>query len=281
MSGVLSVWGRSPATLALTAAELQRASGGRFVLGLGASTAPITEGFHGQDWQQPLGKLRDTLLAVRALLDGERLPQVRDGVRALRLGCPPTVSVPIGLAAIGTPSIRLAGALADQWLPFLLPPAALDAGRDLMAGAAAEAGRTDATEVSASVPLALADDHRTAARIAARWLLTYATRMGPLYPQMLRRHGYHRELDALFEANSDPRTLHLPAAAERLAHDVLLYGTYDEAHQLGQTWLAHADRLALVIPFGVPAEMVTTGIEAVTDLRGVGVATGTLRVVGM
>ena len=53
-TGVLSVWGRSPATLALTAAELQRASSGRFVLGLGSSTAPITEGFHGQSWQAPL-----------------------------------------------------------------------------------------------------------------------------------------------------------------------------------------------------------------------------------
>src|SRR5262245_63315891 len=65
-TGVLSVWGRTPATLALTAAELQRASGGRFVLGLGASTTPITEGFHGQPWQAPLQKLRETLVAVRA-----------------------------------------------------------------------------------------------------------------------------------------------------------------------------------------------------------------------
>lgn len=264
MSGVLSVWGRTPATLALTAAELQRASGGRFVLGLGASTAPITEGFHGQPWQAPLRKLRETLVAVRTLLGGGRLLAVPDGVRPLRLGCPPTVPVPIALAAVTAPSIRLAGVLAEQWVPFLLPPAALDAGRELMAGAAAGASRADATTVTASVPLALAPDRDGAARIAARWLVTYATRMGPVYPRMLRAHGYHHELDALIDANPDPQDARLPAAAERLARDVLLYGTYDEAPQLCRAWLEHADALTVVAPFGVPAEQIADTIEAIS-----------------
>jgi alkanesulfonate monooxygenase SsuD/methylene tetrahydromethanopterin reductase-like flavin-dependent oxidoreductase (luciferase family) len=264
ISGVLSVWGRTAATLAMTAAELQRASGGRFVLGVGGSTAPITEGFHGQPWHAPLGKLRETLVAVRTLLDGGRLPQVADGARPLRLGCPPTVPVPIALAAITTPSIRLAGVLADQWLPFLLPPAGLAAGRELMTDAAADAGRAEAATVAASVPLALAPDHDAAARIAARWLLTYATRMGPVYPKMLRAHGYHRELDALLDANPDPRDARLPGAAERLARDVLLYGTYDEAPQMCQAWLHHADALTLVAPFGVPAAQIADTIEAIS-----------------
>jgi alkanesulfonate monooxygenase SsuD/methylene tetrahydromethanopterin reductase-like flavin-dependent oxidoreductase (luciferase family) len=264
MSGVLSVWGRTPATLALTAAELQRVSGGRFVLGLGASTAPITEGFHGQPWQAPLRKVAETLVAVRTLLGGGRLPAVPDGVRPLRLGCPPTVPVPIALAAVTAPSIRLAGVLAEQWVPFLLPPAALDAGRELMAGAAAGAGRADAATVTASVPLALAPDRDGAARIAARWLITYATRMGPVYPRMLRVHGYHHELDALIDANPDPQDARLPAAAERLARDVLLYGTYDEAPELCRAWLEHADALTVVAPFGVPAEQIADTIEAIS-----------------
>jgi Luciferase-like monooxygenase len=46
-SGVLSVWGRTPATLAMTAATLHQLSGGRYVLGLGASTRALVEGFHG------------------------------------------------------------------------------------------------------------------------------------------------------------------------------------------------------------------------------------------
>src|SRR6476469_9697403 len=69
-TGVLSVWGRTPATIALAAAGLQRASGGRFSLGIGAGSPPLTEGFHGVPWDQPLVRLRETLTAVRALLRG-------------------------------------------------------------------------------------------------------------------------------------------------------------------------------------------------------------------
>jgi alkanesulfonate monooxygenase SsuD/methylene tetrahydromethanopterin reductase-like flavin-dependent oxidoreductase (luciferase family) len=249
------------------AAELQRASDGRFMLGLGAGTAPITEGFHGHAWQSPLRKLRETLVAVRALLDGERLPGVPDGIRPLHLGVPPTQRVPIGLAAITAPSIRLAGTLADQWLPFLVPSGALEWGREIMDGAASEAGHTVTATVTASVPLAIAADRGGAAKIAARWLVTYATRMGPLYPEVLRAHGYHRELHALLEANSDPRDARLPVAAERLARDVLLFGTYDEVPELCRVWLEHADALTLVAPFGMRAEQIIESVAQISSDR--------------
>src|SRR6185503_2369451 len=44
-TSVISVWGRTPATIALGAAGLQLASDGRFSLGLGAGSPPLAEGF--------------------------------------------------------------------------------------------------------------------------------------------------------------------------------------------------------------------------------------------
>ena len=75
--------------IALAAAGLQRSSGGRFSLGLGAGSPPLTEGFHGIAWEAPLARLRRTLTAVRALLAGERLPDPAAGARPLRLGVLP------------------------------------------------------------------------------------------------------------------------------------------------------------------------------------------------
>jgi alkanesulfonate monooxygenase SsuD/methylene tetrahydromethanopterin reductase-like flavin-dependent oxidoreductase (luciferase family) len=193
------------------------------------------------------------------------LPSVPGGVRPLRLGCPPSTPVPIALAAITPPSIRLSGALADQWVPFLLPIEALDTGREMMARAAADAGRPDTATVTASVPLAVAADHDQAARIAARWLVTYATRMGPVYPRVLQAHGYGSELDVLLAANTDPRNPQLPAAAERLARDVLVFGTYDEAPDLCNAWLEHADALSLVAPFGVSADQLLESLTSVSS----------------
>ena len=63
-SGVLSVWGRTPATLAITAATLDQISGGRYVLGLGVSTRALAEGFHDTPFEHPARKLRDVVILL-------------------------------------------------------------------------------------------------------------------------------------------------------------------------------------------------------------------------
>ena len=228
---VLPVWSRTPAAIAMAAAGLQRASEGRFALGLGASSPPLVEGLHGLTWRQPVDRMRTTVVAVKALLEGARLPLDREHVRPLRLGAPPEQRVPILLAALAPASVRLAGELADEWLPFLWARSRIPDGRALLAeGEAAGGGRSTPTRVAASVPLAIAQDEETAMQIAAGWLLAYLTRMGPLYPRMLRDHfGFGREADALLEANGDGGPPRLPAAAERLAREVTLMGTYEDA----------------------------------------------------
>jgi alkanesulfonate monooxygenase SsuD/methylene tetrahydromethanopterin reductase-like flavin-dependent oxidoreductase (luciferase family) len=258
------VWSRTPAAIAMAAASLQRASGGRFALGLGASSPPLVEGLHGITWRQPVGRLRSTLVAVRALLEGARLPVDREDVRPLRLGAPPEQPVPILLAALAPASIRLAGELADEWLPFLWARSRLADGRALLAEGEAAAERPTATRVSASVPLAIAQDEETARQIAASWLLAYLTRMGPLYPRMLRdQFGFAREADALLDANGGDGPPRLPAAAEPLAQDVTVMATYDEAPGAIRRWLeAGADSVDLVLPFGLPEEQLHEMLKA-------------------
>ena len=107
-TAIISAWGRTPATIALAATGLQRCSAGRFTLGIGASSPPLTEGLHGIRWDRPLARLRETLTAVRALLAGARLPSPAPGARALRLGAIPDAPVPIHLAALSPGAVRLA-----------------------------------------------------------------------------------------------------------------------------------------------------------------------------
>lgn len=263
-TAVLPVWSRTPAAIAMAAASLQRASDGRFALGLGASSPPLVEGLHGLTWQQPVSRMRNTLVAVRALLDGARLPLDREHVRPLRLGAAPERRVPILLAALAPSSVRLAGELADHWLPFLWARSMLPTGRALLAEGEAAGERSTATGVAASVPLAIAQNEETARQIAAGWLLAYLTRMGPLYPRMLRDYfGFAREVDALLEANSSGQPPRLPAAAERLAHDVTVMGTYEDAPDAVRLWLeGGADTVDLVLPLGLPEKQLSEMLEA-------------------
>src|SRR5262249_55059596 len=99
-SGVLSVWGRTPATLAMTAAPLRPVCAGRYVLGLGASTKALAEGFHDTAFEHPAAKLRDVVTNVRALLAGQPAElRHTPAARPLRLGQPPVPELPIWVAA--------------------------------------------------------------------------------------------------------------------------------------------------------------------------------------
>ena len=200
-TGVVSVWGRTPATMALAAAGLQRCSGGRFSLGVGAGSPPLTEGLHGMAWGRPALRLRETLTAIRALLAGDRLPNPAAGARPLRAGVAAEPPVPLVLAALAPESIRLAGELADEWAPFLWARSRVTEGRALLDDGESRAAAATRTRISVCVPVALGPDEQTARRLAAWWLATYATRMGPLYPRMLgERFGMSAALDAVIDA---------------------------------------------------------------------------------
>ena len=121
-SGVLSVWGRTPATLAMTAATLHQVCGGRYVLGLGASTRALAEGFHDIPFERPAARLRDVVTKVRALLDGLPYgPGRRPGgapAAPAPVARPP--ELPIWIAALGQHTMNVAAELADGWIPALM-----------------------------------------------------------------------------------------------------------------------------------------------------------------
>ena len=129
--------------------------------------------------------LRETLIAVRALLAGERLPQACSGRAAAATRGDPGRAGADRAGRLAEASIRLAGELADEWAPFLWARSRLAEGRGAArrGRGAGETPRRDA--VAAAVPVALGPDVESARRLAAWWLSTYATRMGPIYPRLL------------------------------------------------------------------------------------------------
>jgi alkanesulfonate monooxygenase SsuD/methylene tetrahydromethanopterin reductase-like flavin-dependent oxidoreductase (luciferase family) len=273
-TGVISAWGRTPATIALAAAGLQRCSDGRFSLGLGASSPPLTEGLHGIAWERPLAQLRLTVTAVRALLSGDRLPDPAPDARPLRLGVVPDVPVPIVLAALSAGSIRLAGELADAWAPFLWARSRVQDGRALLQEGESVGAEGALTRVRAYVPVALGPDEASARALAAWWLATYATLMGPLYPRMLgERFGMREAVDAVVQAGQGDGPPSLPAVAEDLAREVTLMGTYDEAPALINEWFAAgADSVQLVLPPGRPEDELAAVVDAAAKAQTPGAA---------
>ena len=208
-SGVLSVWGRTPATLAMTAATLHQVCGGRYVLGLGASTKALAEGFHDTPFEHPAAKLRDVVTKVRALLAGQpaQLGHV-PAARPLRLGQPPAPELPIWVAALGHHTTRVAAELGDGWIPALVA-------RDRLPGWAAqlrqlrEAAAPHARPLTvAAGPLTAVDENADAARdIAASCTAWYLSAMGEVYARSVSGQGYAAQVQAIIAANPRPSPL--------------------------------------------------------------------------
>jgi alkanesulfonate monooxygenase SsuD/methylene tetrahydromethanopterin reductase-like flavin-dependent oxidoreductase (luciferase family) len=71
-TGIINVFSRSPAVIAMSAATIDEISGGRFRLGLGTSGARVIEDFHGVKFSKPLTRLRETIHIIRLLMAGGR-----------------------------------------------------------------------------------------------------------------------------------------------------------------------------------------------------------------
>jgi F420-dependent oxidoreductase-like protein len=135
-TGVMQIPGRTPVNAAMTAATIDRLSGGRAVLGLGTSGPQVVEGWHGEPWGRPLEKLREYVEIVRSVLGREvvehhgahyDIPYGGAGAtgagKPLRLGVRPLrADVPIVLATIAPKAVELTFEVADGWLPVWLSP---------------------------------------------------------------------------------------------------------------------------------------------------------------
>lgn len=69
MTNVAIALPRSPLHLAHAAYDLQTMSSGRFRLGLGSQVRPHIENRYGSTWSKPAARMRETVLAVRAIFD--------------------------------------------------------------------------------------------------------------------------------------------------------------------------------------------------------------------
>jgi alkanesulfonate monooxygenase SsuD/methylene tetrahydromethanopterin reductase-like flavin-dependent oxidoreductase (luciferase family) len=239
-TGILGVWNRSAATIAMAASTLAAISGGRFVLGLGASTAQLTEGLHDVPFGAPVARMRRTITQVRALLQGERIPlAVTPAARPLKLNVPAAPELPIHLAALGDESVRLAGELADGWMPFLYPLRELGRGVERLREGAARGGRADRVPaVCPSLPTVVAADAARAREGAAWFVAFYLSTMGTLYRQSLVRQGFDKQVAAVLAANTPRFTGAVPLEAEALLEELIVFGTPAQARARLQRWLA-------------------------------------------
>ncbi|OBI72873.1 LLM class flavin-dependent oxidoreductase [Mycobacterium asiaticum] len=134
-SGVIQVGTRSPVLIAQTAITLSNLSGGRFLLGLGASGPQVIEGLHGVAFARPLARVTETVEVIRQAFEGGKIshsgkqiqiPRPGGEGKPMRLSTRPEHAIPIYLATLSPAMLRLTGRIADGWLGTSFVPEGAD-----------------------------------------------------------------------------------------------------------------------------------------------------------
>jgi F420-dependent oxidoreductase-like protein len=271
-TGIMQLAARTPAMTAMTAMTLDALSGRRFLLGLGVSGPQVVEGWHGQPFGKPLGRTREYVGIVRAILArdkplvhaGEHYQIPYAGSDATGLGKPlrsilhGRPDLPIYLAAIGPKNVALAAELADGWLPVFFSPdrialfrPSLDEGFARRAPGLTAAQRFD---VAPSVPVVCGPDLAACRAHVKPRLALYVGGMGAagrnFYYDLACRYGYEgeaRRVQALYlGGQKDEAAAAIPDA---LVDEIALCGPRERIR----------DRLAAYRAAGVTTLICMTG----------------------
>ena len=149
-TGIMQTTARTPAMTAMTALTLHDITGGRFVLGLGASGPQVVEGLHGVRYNPALSRLRDTVNICRMIFRGEKvryegkaitLPLPNSEGKAIRISHDP-IDLPIYLATLGPKSLEYTGEVANGWLGTSFSPDHPEAHLSFIESGALKNGRT-------------------------------------------------------------------------------------------------------------------------------------------
>jgi probable F420-dependent oxidoreductase len=200
-SAIAGTFTRGPMTLAMSAAALEEAAPGRFVLGLGTSSSTIATDWNGIPFEKPYTRTRDVFRAVRAALAGERVTVDTETTRVtgFKLTRPLPQPPPIFLAALRERMLRLAGAEADGAIINWLGPEDVPAvAREVRAGAERAGRDPDDIEIACRIFVCVSDDVGAARAIARRYIAAYLT--VPVYADFHRWLGRGEALRPMQEA---------------------------------------------------------------------------------
>jgi len=248
-TGIVQLSARTPTATAMAALTLDHLSGGRMILGLGASGPQVVEGWYGQPYPRPLARTREYIDIVRKVFargepvehHGEFYDLPHEGGAGLGKALKSTVhplraDLPIFLAAEGPKNVALAGEIADGWLPLFFAPKEDGFYRECLQrgfDASGDAGKAERFEVVSSMFIIPGDDPARCADFVRPFLALYAGGMGArganFHFEVFARMGYEdvatKVQELYLEGKKQEAAAAIPLA---MVEDVALIGPPDK-----------------------------------------------------
>ena len=194
-TAIMQMPARSPAMCAMTAMSLDQLSGGRFIVGLGASGPQVVEGWHGVPYGKPVTRTKEYIQIMRKIFEREgpvefdgamyQMPNKGEGttglgkpLKSILEGNP---DIPIYTASITPAGLRCAGEVADGVFPVWMDPEKYSVIGDHLQEGFDRAGNGKSLadfDVAPFVSVAMNDDLEAAFDSLRPWLALYIGGMG-------------------------------------------------------------------------------------------------------
>ena len=248
---------RTPSATAMTAITMDHLSGGRFVLGLGASGPQVVEGWYGQAYPRPLARTREYIEIVREIIarqkpveyHGEFYELPHAGGTGLGKALKSTVhplrdDIPILLGAEGPKNVALAAEICDGWLPWLFSPKHDDMYRGFLQDGfdRPTARRTwDDFEVVCTALVIPGDDVDACADFVRPIISLYVGGMGAkganFHRAVFDRMGYEEQCDVIQDLYLDGKKAEATAAVTiEMCEEIALVGPWEKITEDLEPW---------------------------------------------
>ena len=256
-TSIAQIAARTPTAMAMAALTMDHLSGGRFILGLGASGPQVVEGWYGQPYPKPLARTREYVEIIRKILareepvtyDGEHYTLPYPGGTGLgkpvkSITHPLRADLPIYLASEGPKNVALTAEIADGWLAIYYSPKIDGFYREALAEGFArpDARRSfDDFEVAATVPVIFHDDVEEAASFLRPVLALYIGGMGAkdmnFHANVFSRMGYEGDAKKIQELYLDGKKEEAAAAVPMsLIEETSLIGPKEKIRDDLEAW---------------------------------------------
>ena len=193
-SSIINIYSRSPTTISMGAATTDILSDGRLILGLGTSSMPIVEEFHGEKFENPVQRMKEYVEIIQLSLTKK---QINYSGKIFKLKnftlliTPKRQSIPIYLAAINQKMVKLTWEIADGVIFYLRPI-------EEMGKIISKMQLQKKIDVTCQIITCVSNNSEKAIWRAKKTLAFYIS-VGKIYREFLAKNGYENETSNIFE----------------------------------------------------------------------------------
>ena len=193
-SSIINIYSRSPSTIAMGSATIDTLSNGRLILGLGTSSVPIVEDFHGEKFENPVQRMKEYVEIIRLSLMKKQINysgKIFDLKNFTLLIEPKRQSIPIYLAAINQKMVNLCWEIADGVIFYLRP-------LDEMQKTISKMQSQKKIDVACQIITCISKNSEEAIQRAKKTVAFYVS-VGKIYREFLAKNGFKNETNNIFE----------------------------------------------------------------------------------